>query len=279
MGKPSKREISISFMKENEELFQCPICKSRMTIQSYGGITCPMNHSFDVAKQGHVNFLTKPVNSMYSKELFESRKEVIQSGLYELIHEKIAIAIDKNVKTILDTGCGEGSHLVKIVEKRDTNITSVGIDISKEGILTAAKSTTEMIWCVGDLTRSPFQEKSFDVILNFLSPANYDEFKRLLKRNGMVIKVIPQENYLREIRRQAFAHSEKEQYSNLQTVERFKEYFNNVQIQRVTYTVPLERQLVPKLLEMTPLGWHINEENKIDMNEITIDLDIMIGHI
>jgi 23S rRNA (guanine745-N1)-methyltransferase len=279
MGKISKREASISYIKEYQRLFQCPICKSVMIVEDNGTICCSKNHSFDIAKQGYVNFMTKPVHTMYGKELFESRYEIIQSGLYDQVHEKIAEIIGVETKTILDTGCGEGTHLVKISEQLNSDLVLVGIDISKEGILTAAKHYEEKIWCVGDLAKSPFQEQTFDCILNFLSPANYDEFQRLLKPNGKVIKVVPQEGYLQQLRKQAFAQTEKEYYSNEQTVNRFKEQFSKAKVHRVTYTKALQQHLVQKLLEMTPLGWHIKNLDEMKVLEITIDLDILVGEI
>jgi len=279
MVKLSKREASISYLKEQQQLFRCPICKSEMKLDDNGTLRCIEQHSFDIAKQGYVNFLTKPVHSMYSKELFESRNEIINSGLYDPVHEKIAQLLTSNINYILDTGCGEGTHLVKITDKLNSEIVSVGIDISKEGIQTAAKHYEQKIWCVGDLANSPFQKESFDCILNFLSPANYDEFKRLLLPKGKVIKVVPQEGYLQELRKQAFAQSEKEKYSNEQTVQRFKDFFSKVEVHRITYTKQLAHTLVPKLLEMTPLGWHVTNGNEMDINEITIDLDILVGEL
>lgn len=279
MGKLSKKEASIASMKEQEKYFQCPVCKSEMIIEDNGRIHCSQNHSFDIAKQGYVNFLTKHVQSMYSKELFESRREIIRSGLYNKVHEMIAEMLSSNINNILDAGCGEGSHLVKICEKLEPEIVSVGIDISKEGILTAAKYYDQNIWCVGDLANNPFQEQTFDCILNFLSPANYVEFKRLLTPKGKVVKVVPQVGYLQQLRQQAFAQTEKEQYSNDKTVNLFKEQFSKVEMHRITYTTPLESHLLVKLFEMTPLGWHVENQENINVEEITIDLDIMIGEI
>lgn len=277
MGKVSKRTASILYMKEHQSLFSCPICKSGMNVGDDGHIVCAKNHSFDIAKQGYVNFMIKPSPSMYSKSLFESRQEILTSGLYDAIQHAIAQLIGKDAKSILDTGCGEGTHLDIICNILNRQIVAVGIDISKEGIQAAAKYYEDKIWCVGDLANSPYQQQSFDIILNILSPANYDEFSRLLKPNGKVIKVVPQSDYLKEIRQQAFANSEKENYSNEQTVERFKAYFANVKQQRITYTLKLEQHLVPKLLEMTPLGWHL--QNEVALNEITIDLEILVGEL
>jgi len=277
VGKVSKRTASILYMKKHETLFSCPLCKESMHVTDDGHVLCGNHHSFDIAKQGYVNFMVKPANSMYSKSLFESRQEVINSGLYTPLQQTIAKHIGEDTQIILDTGCGEGSHLERISSLLKQEAVAVGIDISKEGIQSAAKFYEQKIWCVGDLANSPYQGQAFDCILNILSPANYDEFSRLLKANGKVIKVVPQSDYLKEIRKQAFANSEKENYTNDQTVQRFKEHFANVVQERITYTMPLSEELVPKLLEMTPLGWHLKEG--ISLTEITIDLDILIGEI
>lgn len=281
MGKKSKRVMSTLLMKENQSLFSCPLCKAEMNVNEEGNMSCKNNHSFNVAKQGYVNFMTKENRSMYSKTLFESRKEIIQSGLYHPVQERLAQLIGTEATTILDTGCGEGSHLHTICQLLKQQVIAVGIDIAKEGIMTAAKYYEQKIWCVGDLSNSPFQEKSFDIVLNILSPANYEEFRRILKPTGKLIKVVPQSDYLKQLRQLAFQHSEKENYSNEQTVERFTEYFPEYTRNRITYTVPLEEQLLPKLLEMTPLGWHIDSEliKENPIKEITIDLDILVAEL
>lgn len=279
MSQLSKRAESILRMQQLN-IFACPHCEGAMIVEDNGNLMCENRHTFDVAKQGYIFMLPKAMQSMYTKELFEARHDIISSGLYREVQQKIAamIATHTNEAVILDTGCGEGSHLANICEMLD-NAQGVGIDIAKEGILAAARFHREQVWVVGDLAKSPFQEKSFTTILNFLSPANYGEFKRLLKDDGYMIKVVPQENYLKELRVQAFAQSEKEDYSNEQTVTRFKEQFTDVQVERITYTMPLEAHLVPKLLEMTPMGWHIENRERIELHDITIDLDILIGRV
>ena len=222
--------------------------------------------------------MTHAATSKYSKELFESRKYMIDSGLYDPLQRRIAELVE-GAMTILDTGCGEGSHLVRICQLLGHDTVGVGIDIAKEGIIAAAKHYSGKIWCVGDLAKSPYGTSSFDVILNILSPANYEEFQRLVKPRGMVVKVVPQSGYLQELRKQLFTDSQKETYSNEQTVTRFRDYFSNVVVERITYTKPIAQQLVPALLEMTPMGWHKQQDEHINLSEITIDVDILIGRL
>jgi len=276
MGALSKRAAGAALMNNNLSLFACPICQESMTIQEQGRMVCSANHSFDIAKQGYINMLTHGAASKYSKELFESRKMVIDSGIYDEIEDKI-IELIAPAQTVLDTGCGEGSHLARIMaEKKGIG---VGIDIAKEGILAASRHYPEQIWCVGDLAKSPFAKSSFDAILNMLSPANYEEFKRLLTPGGCVVKVVPQSRYLHELRAQLYADSDKESYSNDQIVARFKESFMEVSVKRITYTTPFATELIPALLEMTPMGWHKKEGAAIRLNEITIDVDILVGRV
>ena len=69
---------------------------------------------------------------------------------------------------------------------------------------------------------SSFCPASFDTILNLFSPSNYQEFDRILKPGGQVIKVVPAASYLKELR-QAFYpdDSAKQVYSNERVVDKF----------------------------------------------------------
>lgn len=278
----SKKQMSAQWLQKNEQLFRCPYCEHKFSIQDEKTLVCPNGHSFDLAKQGYVNLLTHPVQSMYDQKLFEARKQVLDAMLYADVYDVILEQMKDlpEVMTVLDTGCGEGTHLFKLKEQCKQEMIATGIDLSKEGILTAAKNYTDLLWVVGDLAKSPYRSAQFDVILNILSPANYEEFKRLLKPNGKVIKVVPQSGYLQELRKQFYATSEKEAYSNNQTVERFKESFPHVDIFHITTTKKISTELVPLLAHMTPMGWH--QEKKIEnlqLDEITIDVDVLIGSL
>ena len=90
----------------------------------------------------------------------------------------------------------------------------MGIDISKEGITMASKAYFGIIWCVADLTNFPLMNEQFDVIINILSPSNYEEFARVLKDDGILIKVVPGNSYLKELRDIFYGEANKREYSN-----------------------------------------------------------------
>jgi 23S rRNA (guanine745-N1)-methyltransferase len=289
----TKKIKSVKLVSDFEYIFKCPICNSSMRVFELKSLICSNNHTFDFARQGYINLLTHSVKTKYGKQLFEARRKlIVEGGFFEPLTQAIAEVIKKQVVLkkgtvfILDTGCGEGSHLTNLCNMVNsdpkTTVTGVGIDLSKEGILVASKSYTNKIWCVADLANTPFKDKQFDVILNILAPSNYAEFNRLLKSDGFVIKVVPQSGYLKELREVLFDQSEKQSYSNVETVDLFNENLHSVNSLRIRYTMNLDNSLIHSLVQMTPLTWTTSEErvksfSEKNSAEITVDLDVLIG--
>ncbi|MFC4402168.1 putative RNA methyltransferase [Gracilibacillus xinjiangensis] len=274
-----KIEKAARLIEKHHPLFACPICGERIIVEDHI-VKCKSNHPFDIAKKGYINYLMQASPKDYSRELFEARHKIINAGMYEKMHQMIATVINElitsSASACLDIGCGEGSHLVQILQQTNKeNMIGVGMDISKVGIMTAAKYYEDIIWTVGDLSKSPFQSKQFDILLNILSPANYVEFSRLLKDDGIVIKVIPQTYYLKEIRELVLTDEQKA-YSNDQTIENFRKYFPDVKVKRLKEKWKVEQVYQEALLDMTPLTWGKNAGIH-SLDEITIDLDILIA--
>ncbi|MGC8230965.1 putative RNA methyltransferase [Pseudobacillus badius] len=271
MLQENKRIKSAKYVSNFETIFACPICNSSMKVIEFKSLICSNHHTFDFAKQGYMNLTTHSVNTKYDKALFEARRKlIIEGAFYKPLSHAIAKIINehvvktKEIISILDAGCGEGSHLTNICDivRSDffKDVVGVGIDISKEGIKVASKHYSNKIWAVADLANTSFKNKQFDVILNILSPSNYDEFNRLLKPDGLVIKIVPQSSYLKELREHLFHKPEKQNYSNLETVERFNESFQFVESSRLSYTMNLNKPSLECLVQMTPLTWSTTEE-------------------
>lgn len=282
----------MKLIRENIQMFQCPICHQSVRVKESNSLLCPKNHTFDVAKQGYVHMTNTTLKSRYNKDLFSARHFIItQTNLFQPLHKTISEMITKHVPGVdkpmilFDAGCGEGSHLQKIIDRSDaTSIIGVGLDIAKEGIQHAAKNYELPIWLVGDLANAPIADKSCHVILNILSPANYNEFIRMLHSNGIVIKVIPRSNYLIELRNELFEDRNKKQYDNEKIVSLFKQHFHLKEYKSLTEVTRLNEEEMNHLMKMTPLAWEATKE-KIDAlrtkgeMDITIDLDILIGKI
>ena len=262
--------------------FSCPICQENLALVETS-LKCFNRHSFDLAKFGYVNLAPQIKQSTnYDKENFQNRQQILEAGFYQTIFEAISdlLANSESAKTILDIGCGEGFYSRKLQESHSDK-TFYAFDISKDSIQIAAKSEPNWAvnWFVGDLARLPIKDASMDVLLDIFSPANYGEFRRVLSKDGLLIKVIPTENHLTEIRQMVQDQLTNKDYSNQDIKEHFQEYFSIQSIQIASLTKPITAEQRQALLSMTPLLFHV-DHTKIDwsqLTEITIESEILVG--
>ena len=262
--------------------FSCPICQENLTLVE-GSLKCDNRHSFDLAKFGYVNLAPQiKQSSNYDKENFQNRQQILEAGFYQAILETISdlLANSESAKTILDIGCGEGFYSRKLQENHSDK-TFYAFDISKDSVQIAAKSEPNWAvnWFVGDLARLPIKDDSMDILLDIFSPANYSEFRRVLSKDGILIKVIPTENHLKEIRQMVQDQLTKKDYSNQDIKEHFQEHFSIQSSQIASLTKHITAEQRQALLAMTPLLFHV-DHTKIDwsqLTEITIEAEILIG--
>ncbi|MCZ4413679.1 methyltransferase domain-containing protein [Enterococcus lactis] len=268
------------FLAEKHQLFRCPVCQEEVE-KSDNGLICKNNHRFDLSKKGTLYFLSHAVKTEYDQEMFVPRRRMIQSGMYQPVIETIAQHLPNEV-SLLDVGCGEGSFLNELSKLKKIQ-TAVGFDISKEGVYAATEQSVEAFWCVADLTNLPFADQTFNTILNIFSPSHYQEFQRVLSEDGEVLKVVPQENYLKELRQAFYPNQpEKQSYSNDRVVAKFTESMKLTERQRVTYEFEIPEENRKDLLAMSPLEWQVEEGIKADLykntlNKITIDIELLKG--
>ena len=264
--------------------FACPICQENLTLVE-SSLKCNNRHSFDLAKFGYVNLAPQIKQSAnYDKENFQNRQQILEAGFYQAILEAISnlLSNSKNAKTVLDIGCGEGFYSRKLQESHPEK-TFYAFDISKDSVQIAAKSEPNWAvnWFVGDLARLPIKDASMDILLDIFSPANYGEFRRVLSQNGILIKVIPTENHLKEIRQMVQDQLTKKDYSNQDIKEHFQEHFSIQSSQIASLTKPISAEQRQALLAMTPLLFHV-DHTKIDwsqLTEITIEAEILVGKV
>lgn len=262
--------------------FACPICQENLTVVETS-LKCSNRHSFDLAKFGYVNLAPQIKQSAnYDKENFQNRQQILEAGFYQAILKGISdlLATKPFTKTVLDIGCGEGFYSRKLQEVHPEK-TFYAFDISKDSVQIAAKSEPNWAinWFVGDLARLPIKDTSMDILLDIFSPANYGEFRRVLSKDGILIKVIPTENHLKEIRQMVQDQLTKKDYSNQDIKEHFQEHFSIQSSQIASLTKPITAEQRRALLSMTPLLFHV-DQSKIDwtqLTEITIEAEFLVG--
>ena len=262
--------------------FACPICQEALDLVQQS-LACPNRHSFDLAKFGYVNLAPQVKASKdYDKENFQNRQLVLENGFYDHILNTLSECLSPLAQpaNILDIGCGEGYYSRSLQERHPDHF-FYAFDLSKESIQLAAKSEQEwkVKWFVGDLAHLPLLDQSMDLLLDIFSPANYQEFKRVLAPDGRLIKVIPTAAHLQEIRQKVKDHLDQADYSNEQIIQHFSDHFtieNTIHCQETFELTPALREA---LLSMTPLLFHVDpaQIDWTNLTQVTISATILIG--
>ena len=267
---------------ETATFFACPFCQQALFL-SENSLKCKNKHSFDLAKLGYVNLAPQVKQSKaYDKSNFQNRQLILEAGFYQPILKKLLEILSSLPQhdNLLDIGCGEGYYARNLQAQLPAKHI-YAFDLSKESIQLAAKSDHSLTvnWFVGDLAHIPIQDASMDMILDIFSPANYQEFQRVLQKNGLLIKVIPSSQHLQEIRSIVAEQLTNTNYSNHKIIEHFEEAFTITNSYDVAATFNLRENEKAALLHMTPLLFNIDID-KIDwspLTDITIAAKILVG--
>lgn len=268
----------IDFLKEFvklNDIFICPICNNKLVYYEKC-LKCDNNHTFDYTKKGTINLIytSKYHDSIiYNKKLFLNRRNFINRGFYNDVYEKVIDLINtkSNNLKILDLGCGEGTHSMNIINNINKSINYFGIDYSSDGISLATDYNNENIaFFKASVDNIPLENGSIDIVLDFLSPFNAKEVKRVLKKDGIFIKVSPGKNYLKELRDEAGLG---EYLKEKEVLENIKNKFKKIKIIRSTNEYDLSFESFNELINMSPMK-NTLEASYID--KITIDLNIYV---
>jgi ribosomal RNA large subunit methyltransferase A len=256
------------FINQHLQAFRCPYCYEAMVSAENRSVVCEKGHRFNISKKGTLHLMKQNANTDYDATLFQHRYELAQSGFFEpLLEELLPYLSAGEEKFIVDIGCGEGSHVSWL--SKFVQAPLCGMDIAKEGIHQASVHFgNQALFFLGDLANLPFADESCGTLLNILTPSNYQEFMRVLAPGGTLVKVIPGNDYLAELRQQLYrSNPEKQTYSNADILERVRSECPQVTFEEVRYTVNLTDAIYRHLLEMTPLYWGATPEDKAYSNE------------
>ena len=266
----------------------CPVCNKKM-IKIDRKYICEGNHNFDISKYGHVNLLlSNQKNSKIpgdNKEMVLSRKNYLEKGYYDGISNGLNEIILNNIKKeevkILDIGCGEGYYTNRLKEKlNQLNIKNqiLGIDISKEAIVSAAKSYKSIEWIVASASSLPIEDESLDFIICMFAKIIPEEKMRTLKKGGKLIVVSTGENHLLQLKEVVYESVRKEFYSPIEDLKLFN-YLETINIKYETEI--LEKESIENLFNMTPYRWRSPQKGveklfALDKLKTTVEVNIDI---
>ncbi|AQR94110.1 putative RNA methyltransferase [Clostridium saccharoperbutylacetonicum] len=275
----------------SDKLLLCPVCKESLSKDTSSKVyRCDNNHSYDIAKEGYVNLIIsnqkRSKNPGDSKEMVLARIDFLNRGFYKKISDKInEVIVEEFGKNnsekinILDLGCGEGYYLVNLknyMQEKNIEAAFYGFDVSKDAVKYAGKSNKDCIWAVANNFNIPAKDKSIDCILSVFSPIDIDECNRVLKDDGVFVRVLPRTDHLIQLRN--IIYSEVHLNNKVYTAsEDDNEYIKE---SNVTFDMELNKEEILSLLKMTPHYWKSTPENKEKLEsyeKLTITVDMRIG--
>lgn len=283
--KKKKIDYAKQFLKEEGSMFRCPTCLSGFKGLDETSLLCPKGHRYNISKKGTIHFPDHPMTTDYDLAMLTHRRQMIMDGLYHPVLEAMIDLLPElgEDSVMIDLGCGEGSFLKQLTDIGHLPGKKMGFDLSKDGVQLASDYSDMAFWFLGDVTSVPVLDERVDVLFNIFSPVQYSEVKRLLKQDGMIVKVIPNEHYLKELRELFYRDNvDKQHYSNEKVYEKFKKELVLVEERNITYRYPISRENYEHVLKMSPVHWGASEESREYaashyFDALTIDVKILIG--
>ncbi len=237
----------------------CPVCGKNLQ-RSEREYRCENRHSFDIARQGHVNLLIvqqkHSLNPGDTREQVLSRRTFLEGGFYEPIADALCSAAKElGAKgPVLDVGCGEGYYCTRLALALQAELT--GLDISKEAVRCAAAKYKAHQWVCGTAAHLPVRDGSVGTLTSLFALTLPEEFHRVLAPGGMYFQVLAAQDHLLGLKSVIYPElklKEKDSVPELTGFERIK----TIPI-RFTFTV--EGEQVRNLLSMTPHVYRISKE-------------------
>ena len=189
--------------------FICPVCGKKLA-ELEKLYKCENGHCYDKSKFGYVNLLQSQKSSAKrhgdDRVMVRARRDFLGGGYYGFLLDFLCEITDKYLQSgnaVLDAGCGEcyySAGMKRYLGNAGKNVFFAGVDISKDALEFASKRKSDIPLAVASLFDLPFADESFDAVLNIFSPEAYDEFHRVLKKSGCLIRVIPLKKHLYDLK-------------------------------------------------------------------------------
>lgn len=271
--------------------FICPICKSILTHDVTGkSLVCRQSHNFDISSKGYVNLLINTKNKKLlhgdDKEMVAARREFLNSGYYKPLADCICECVLNSVSKIkkrdviiCDAGCGEGYYtnlLDNALLEKQIPHKIYGLDISRDALVYAAKRNDSVSYAVSSVFRIPLSANFCDLLLTIFSPFSQQEYKRVLRDNGIMIMVFPLENHLFSLKEAVYNTP----YKNAPT-DYGIDGFNLINTHELKYTIKLDsNEKILNLFSMTPYYHKTAQKDKdklLSINSLETQIEFCVA--
>jgi 23S rRNA (guanine745-N1)-methyltransferase len=212
-----------------------------------------------------------------TKEAAAARRRLLESDCGRALVAEVVAAMPMEAgQTLLDVGCGEGTHAdsFRIAYEAET----WGTDISTPAIELAARRFPECHWVIANADRSlPWADGSFDVLTSITARLNPPEFHRLLRGGGRLLVVIPAPDDLIELR-EAVQGEGLERDRVARTTAMFSPLFAPASHVTIRRKALLDRRAIADILSTSYRGFRPREReraNTLNAAEVTMSRDVL----
>ena len=253
----------------------CPHCGTTLQ-KTNNAYSCENGHCFDIAKSGYVNLYLNAGHGRHGddKAMVRARTDFLNKGFYQSLADKlIEKATLLSPSVLVDAGCGEGYYTSQLAQALpQTHI--IGFDLSKDALNISAKRMKSAEFAVASTAKMPLGSNDIDLVLNVFSPYFYEEFARVLKPGGYLLRVIPLEKHLHELRQVVYDKPYDNEVPDLTTPG-----FQLVDREDLCYTISLDNQEdIEHLFLMTPYYYKTGRSDQEKLTRLNnLNLSIQFG--
>jgi 23S rRNA (guanine745-N1)-methyltransferase len=242
----------------------CPHCATALILDPVSGmrLQCEEGHAFDVARHGYVSLLAGAgsAGTADTVEMVAERAAFLGAGHYAGIADLVAeLAADADAAVsddacVIDLGAGTGYYLARVLDSVDR--AGIALDISKHAARFAAKAHPQIGAVVADAWAGlPVRGRAASVLLNVFAPRNPREMRRVLRRDGRAVVVVPEPEHLKElIAEYGLLAVDDRKPERLR--EQFADRFRVESEHPLTRTLTLSAKEVSQVIGMGPNAWH-----------------------
>ncbi|MGY4721168.1 putative RNA methyltransferase [Naumannella cuiyingiana] len=233
---------------------RCPVCAGALAVADRS-LCCGLGHSFDIARQGHVNLTGRAApGHADTAEMVAARARFLDTGAYAPIAAALVERAPESGLAV-DAGAGPGWYARQILQARPA-LSALALDVSPAAARTAARAHPRLAAVVADTWRDvPVGDRRADLITCVFAPRNVGEFARVLRPGGLLLIVTPGPDHLAELRdREQMLGIEPAKLDRLDTA--LGADFEITDRSTVRGRLALDRDQVRDLINMGPNAFH-----------------------
>ncbi len=246
-------------------MLQCPICTLALK-EEEKRCFCENGHSFDRARQGHLNLLMDSSHHGHGddRKMLSARRAFLDAGHYQMLSDRICKILCERFPfegVLLDAGCGEGYYtkaMFDALSASEKRAELYAFDIAKDAArLTSSRLCKKGHVFVASTFHIPMFSECVDFVTSLFAPYSEEEFLRILKPGAHLLRAVPLEHHLYELKCAIYDEPKKNE-----TAAQIGPGFRLCGEERISGTIFLSSgEEIRALFEMTPYAHKTAKED------------------